>query len=173
MKAMSAIKGVIDKICEIIGTVALGAMSCIVIWQVFARYVLKNAGSVTQALSQYLFVWLIMFGSAYVFGSKEHLTIDILKDKFSPKMTMIVDIITNICLFAFVLIVMVLGGYEYTMKGISAVDASLQISMAFIYVSIPITGVMTLFYAVYNCMQAVVDYKAGKKEVSDPLSGTA
>ena len=173
MKALKAIKGVCDKICAVIGTGCLGIMCVLVIWQVFARYILKNAGSVTSALSQYLFVWLIMFGSAYVYGSKEHLTIDILKDRFGPRMTMIVDIITNVVLFAFVLIICVIGGYNYTVKGLASVDASLQIPMAIIYVSLPVSGVITLVYAVYNCVMAVVDYKAGKIQKSDPLSGTA
>lgn len=172
MKALKAIKGVIDSICAVVGTICLGAMSVIVIWQVFARYVLKNAGSVTGALSQYLFVWMIMFGSAYVYGSQEHLTIDILKDKFSPKLTMIVNILTNICLFAFIMIVCVQGGYNYTIKGLEQVDASLQIPMAYIYFTLPLTGIFTMFYAVYNTIQAVIDYKAGKIQKSDPLSGT-
>ena len=173
MKVMNAIKGVIDKILMVLGTVCLSIMTVIVCYQVFARYILKSPGSVSQALAQYLFVWMIMFGSAYVYGSKEHLTIDILKDKFSPKMTMIVDIITNIILFVFVLVICVIGGWDYTMKGVSATDASLQISMAIIYISLPLTGVVTLFYAVYNSMLAVQNYKQGKIEKSDPLSGTA
>ena len=114
-----------------------------------------------------------MFGSAYVYGSREHLTIDILKDKFSPKVNMIVEIITYVALFAFIAVVCVYGGYLYTVKSAPQVDPQLGISKAILYSSLPITGVITLFYAVYNCFLSVVNYKNGKRELGDELSGTA
>jgi TRAP-type C4-dicarboxylate transport system permease small subunit len=114
-----------------------------------------------------------MFGSAYVYGSKEHLTIDILKDKFGPKTNMVVEIITNVCLFAFVLVVCVIGGYYYTVKSSVQVDPSLLISKAYLYVSVPFTGIITLYYAVYNSIAAVRNYHDGKRQFGDELSGTA
>ena len=61
-------------------------MTCMVSYQVFARFILHNPSAITQTLSQYLFVWLIMFGSAYVFGAREHLSIELIRDKFSPSL---------------------------------------------------------------------------------------
>ena len=173
MKVLNGIKKVFDSILAVLGTVCLAIMTVLVCYQVFARYVLNNPSAITEALSQFLFVWMIMFGSAYVYGSKEHLTIDILKDKFSPKMTMIVDIITNICLFAFVAVVCIYGGWLYTKGQVKQIDANLHISKAILYASVPFTGVITAFYAVYNSVMAVINYKAGKIQKSDPLSGTA
>ena len=111
MKALDAIKNVLNKILEILGTVTLGIMTVLVVYQVITRYVFNAPSPFSEALSQYLFVWMIMFGSAYVYGSREHLTIDLLKDKFSPKLNMIVEVIANICLFAFILLVCVYGGW--------------------------------------------------------------
>lgn len=173
MKALDAIKNVLNKILEILGTVTLGIMTILVVYQVITRYVFNAPSPFSEALSQYLFVWMIMFGSAYVYGSREHLTIDLLKDKFSPKLNMIVEVIANICLFAFILLVCVYGGWKYTASQVNRIDPSLHISMAILYTSVPFTGVITLYYAVYNCISSIRDYQQGKRENGDPLGGTA
>jgi len=173
MKALTAIKNVIDKIIEIISTIILGVMTVLVVYQVVTRYVFNAPSAISEILSQYLFVWMIMFGSAYVYGSREHLTIDILKDKFSPKANMIVEIAANVTLFIFIALVCTYGGYLYTIKSAPQTDAQLGISKAILYSSLPITAVVTLFYAVYNSALAVANYKSNKRTFGDELSGTA
>ena len=173
MKVLDKVKFVIDKFFEVISTIILGIMTILVVYQVVTRYVFNAPSAFSEILSQYLFVWMIMFGSAYVYGSREHLTIDILRDKFPPKMNMIVEICANITLFAFILVICVWGGYLYTVKSAPQVDAQLRISKAIQYCSLPVTGVVTLFYAVYNCFRAVDNYKLHKREFGDELSGTA
>lgn len=173
MKVLDKIKLVFDKLLEIFSVIILGIMTVLVVYQVITRYVFNSPSAISEALSQYLFVWMIMFGSAYVYGSKEHLTIDIIKDKFGPKTNMVVEIITNICLFVFVLAVCVIGGWLYTTKQAVQMDAALQISKSVMYSSVPFTGVITLYYAVYNCVLAVKNYHEGKRSFGDELSGTA
>ena len=173
MKVLNAIKKVFDKILEVLGIITLGLMSILVVYQVVTRYVFNAPSAYSEALSQYLFVWMIMFGSAYVYGSQEHLTIDLLKDKFSPGLNLVVEIITNVCLFAFILLICVIGGWRYTLSQVKRIDPSLHISMSILYASVPFTGVITLFYAVYNCVRSIRNYKEGKRKLSDPLGGTA
>ena len=173
MAVLNKIKHVIDKIFEVISTIILAVMTVLVVYQVITRYVFNAPSAISEILSQYLFVWMLMFGSAYVYGSREHLTIDIIKDKFSPKVNMIVEVITYIVLFLFIALVCVYGGYLYTMKSAPQVDPQLGISKAILYSSLPITGVVTLFYAIYNCCKSVADYKTGKRQLGDELSGTA
>ena len=148
-------------------------MTVMIVYQVVARYVFNSPSAISEALAQFLFVWMIMFGSAYVYGTLEHLTIDILKDKFPPRMNMIVEVITNICLFAFVLLICVIGGYLYTTGQVKQIDAALHISKAIMYASVPFTGVITMYYAIYNCVRSVRNYREGKRKLSDPLGGTA
>ena len=182
MKVFDKIKFIVDKILERslrtvqtigITSATLGIMTVLVCYQVIARYVFNAPSAISEALSQYLFVWMIMFGSAYVYGSREHLAIDILKDRFSPKMYMIVEVITNIFLFAFILLICVWGGWLYTAKQAVQVDPSLHVSKAILYASVPFTGVITLYYAVYNCARAINNYNHGTRTHGDELSGTA
>lgn len=173
MKVLDSIKKVFDKILEVLGIITLGIMSVLVVYQVVTRYVFNAPSAYSEALSQYLFVWMIMFGSAYVYGSLEHLTIDLLKDKFSPGLNLVVEIITNLCLFAFILLVCVIGGWKYTSSQVKRIDASLHISMSILYVSVPFTGIITLFYSIYNIARSIQNFKEGKRKTGDPLGGTA
>lgn len=173
MKVLNVIKNIFDKILEILGTACLAIMTVLVVYQVITRYVFNRPSGFSEISAQYLFVWMIMFGSAYVFGSKEHLTIDILKDKMSPKVYMIVEIITNICLFVFIYVVCVSGGWKYTTGQAIQIDPTIHISMAILYASVPFTGIITLFYAIYNSVIAVFNYKHHVRTLSDAESGTA
>lgn len=172
MNALNKSKSAIDKFIEILSIITLGVMTVLVCYQVITRKVFNAPSAISEALSQYLFVWMIMFGSAYVYGCREHLTIDILKDRLSPKAYMVVEIITNICLFIFIALVCVWGGWIYTQGQAVQMDPSLHISKAILYVSVPFTGVITLFYAVYNCALAVNNYRNNKRTHGDELSGT-
>lgn len=173
MKVLDKIKAVFDKILEVLGIICLSIMTIMIVYQVVARYVFNKPSAFSEALAQFLFVWMIMFGSAYVYGTLEHLTIDLLKDKFPPTLNLIVEIITNICLFAFVLLICVIGGYLYTVGQVKQIDAALHISKAIMYASVPFTGVITMYYAVYNIVRSVKNYREGKRKLSDPLGGTA
>ena len=159
MKVLDNIKKVIDKIVEVICVIILALMTVIVTYQVIARFILHNPSSMSQALAQYLFVWMIMFGSAYVFGVREHLTIDLLRDKFPPVAEMITEIACNIVLAIFILLVCVYGGWMYTKGQAVQIDPSLLVSKAVLYVSQPVTGVITLFYCIYNSALAVAKFK--------------
>ena len=173
MKVLDKIKFVFDKILEVLGIICLSIMTIMIVYQVVARYVFNKPSAFSEALAQFLFVWMIMFGSAYVYGTLEHLTIDILKDKFPPKLNLVVEIFTNICLFVFVLLICVIGGYLYTTGQVKQIDAALHISKAIMYASVPFTGVITMYYAVYNIVRSVGNYREGKRKLSDPLGGTA
>lgn len=172
MYALNKIKFVVDKFTEVICTIILGVMTVLVTYQVFARYVMHNPSSITEALSQYLFVWMIMFGSAYVYGSREHLTIDLLRDKFSPRGEMITEIACNICLSVFVILVCIIGGWMYTQGQVNQIDPSLMISKSVLYFSVPFTGVITVFYALYNSVLAVHNFKAGIQETDDGMGNS-
>ena len=159
MKVLGKIKFAIDKVMEVINVIILAIMTVLVVYQVIARFIFNNPSAISEALSQYLFVWMIMFGSAYVFGVREHLTIDLLRDKFNPTAEMITEIACNIVLAVFILLVCVYGGWKYTMGQAVQIDPSLLVSKAVLYISQPVTGIITLFYCVYNSVLAVAKFK--------------
>ena len=48
----------------------------VVMWQVFTRQVLASPSGWTTTVSQYLFIWLVLFSVAMVFGERGHVAVD-------------------------------------------------------------------------------------------------
>ena len=69
------------------------------------------------------------------------------------------NILSNIVLAVFILLVCVYGGWNYTQGQAVQVDPSLLVSKAVLYISQPITGVITLYYCIYNTALAVAKFK--------------
>lgn len=158
---MEAIKNLLDKIIEWFCIIIMGVMTCLVTWQVITRYVFNNPSVFTEQTSQYLFVWLIMYGSAYVFGKREHMQISFVRDLTSGNLRKLIDVIQEIIIAIFVLGVMIYGGYSVSLKQMVQSDATLQIPMGIIYSAIPISGVIVVFYVINNIIQILKNNKEG------------
>ena len=147
---MKRIKYILDKTIEIFCIAIMGIMTLLVTWQVITRYVFNKPSVFTEQTSQYLFVWLVMYGSAYVFGKREHMQISFVRDMAPKNIKKIIDIIQEIIISVFVIGVMVYGGYFSSLKQMAQVDAVLQVPIGVIYSAIPVSGVFIIFYVVYN-----------------------
>lgn len=164
MHVLVAIKKVVDKIMEWCCVAILAIMSVLVTYQVVTRYFFNKPSAFSETLAQNLFVWLVMFGSAYVFGLREHLSITILKDKMSGILRLAVEIVTEVVIAAFTVSVMIIGGYNGALKQMTTLDAALQIPVGWIYSAIPFCGIITIFYVIYNIASLVREYRASSAE---------
>lgn len=148
-------KMVVDKLLSLLLITIVGLMTILVTYQVVTRYVFESPSAISEVLSRYLFVWLVLFGSAYVFGSREHMAIAFVKDKFSPKIRLLIDMLIELITVAFALTVMIAGGYNSALRQMWQMDSALQIPMGMIYAAIPISGVLMLFYFLCNEVRLV------------------
>ena len=73
-----------------------------------------------------------------------------LADKLNKKKLTILNAIIEITIIAFALIVMVYGGISITSLSMTQKTASLGIPMGYVYIVIPITGVVIAVYGVLN-----------------------
>ena len=65
---MESAKRILDRIIEWVCVVLLAVMTILVTFQVVVRYFFNSPNAYTESLSKYMFVWMVMYGSAYVFG---------------------------------------------------------------------------------------------------------
>lgn len=147
---MNNIKHLIDKIVEIICIILLSAMTLLVTYQVIVRYFFNAPSTFSEVLSKYLFVWLVMLCSAYVFGLREHMNIGFLRDKLPLKAKLIVEIISEVVILVFAWSIMIIGGSSGAMRQMIQLDSALEIPIGLIYMIIPISGALISFYFLYN-----------------------
>jgi TRAP-type C4-dicarboxylate transport system permease small subunit len=128
-----------------------------VLWQVFSRYVLNSPSSFTDELAGYLLIWVSLLGAAYVAGKKEHLAIDILLQKSSPARQRVLNIVIQSVIIGFAATVMVIGGswLVYTRFYLGVQSASLQLSLGYVYIVLPLSGLIIIFYSIHHLIDVI------------------
>ncbi|MGY2576041.1 TRAP transporter small permease [Vibrio sp. C8] len=158
-KVFSVVKHWLDKIVSWFCISIIALMTILVTYQVIVRYVFNDPSAVSEVLSRYLFIWLVLFGSALVFGLKEHMAISFIKEKFSQKTQIIVEAFIELAIVTFALSIMIFGGYSSATRQMWQLDSALQIPMGTIYAAIPISGALMVFYFIHNELQLVERWK--------------
>ena len=72
---MEKFKSILDKAISTICVVIFIAMVLLTTYQVVVRYVFSSPSSISEVLTRYLFVWLILLSATYVFGKRDHICI--------------------------------------------------------------------------------------------------
>ncbi|MDF2586850.1 MAG: transporter small permease [Anaerocolumna sp.] len=156
---MDSIKRILDKTIEWICVILLSLMTILVTYQVIVRYFFNNPNAYTEIISKYMFVWLIMYGSAYVFGLREHMNIAVVREKMPAKARIIIEIISEVIIVLFTVGVLVYGGFKQMADQMVQLDATLQIPMGVIYSAVPISSCFIIFYFLFNERNLLREFK--------------
>ena len=164
------LKKVIDKILSWVLIILMAVITLNVLWQVFSRFVLQNPSSFTEELARYMLIWIGILGAAYVAGQKLHLAIDLLSTKLKGTSKSSLEIFIQLSIFVFSFFVMVIGGIRlvYITLELNQISAALQIPLGYVYLVLPISGVLMMFYSVYFVVEEILKIKSTK----NPLGNT-
>ncbi len=149
MKA-SEIRKQVDQVVSIILIIILALMVLNVSYQVFTRYFTDTPSSFTDELSRYLMIWLGLLGAAYIAGRDQHVSIDVLVNKFSPKWKKIAWYFTNWSIILFAVFGLIIGGGNlvYITLVLNQNSPTLSIPLGVVYLIIPLSGLLVVFYKV-------------------------
>jgi len=151
---------ILDKVNRVLEIVLIFLTSILVLdvlWQVFSRYVLSSPSSFTDELAGYLLIWVSLLGAAYVAGKREHLAIDILLQRSGPERQRILRILIQSVILGFSATVLVIGGswLVYTRFYLGVKSAALQIPLGYVYIVLPISGLLIIFYSIGHLKEAI------------------
>lgn len=151
----------IDKILERFLVVLMSILVIDVLWQVISRYVLSSPSSFTDELAGFLLIWVGLFGAAYVAGKNEHLAIDLLVQRSGPARRKFLELFISICIVIFSLTVLVIGGVwlVYTRFALDVKSAALEIPLGYVYIVLPISGLLIIFFTIDNVIQFLKAHK--------------
>ena len=147
---MIKLKNILTKILEVICVIMFAFITIVGTYQIVTRYVFNAPSTVSEELLTYSFTWLALLAAALVFAKREHMRMGFLADKLSEKNLTILNVVIEIITIAFALIVMVYGGISITSLSMTQKTASLGIPMGYIYIVIPITGIVIAVYGILN-----------------------
>lgn len=150
---MEKFRKVMDKSLEVIGSLILSVMVLVVLYQVFARTVLGNPSTLTEEFVRFSLVWLSMLASAYVVGKKGHLAVTLLSEKLQGKNRRILEFVVQILFLFFAGVIMVFGGWNAVSITLGQISPSLSIPMGYVYLSVPVSGVIMFIYSLMNVFE--------------------
>lgn len=160
---MIKIRTFLDKALEIACVILFVFITIIGSYQIITRYVFNSPSTISEELLIFSFTWLSLLASALVFGKKEHMRMSFLADKITGVKAIYLSILTEVIIFIFSAIVLVYGGAKITNLTMTQITASLGVVMGYIYIIIPITGVLILIYNILNVGDLLNKLKEGGK----------
>ncbi len=142
----------LNRVLEVFLVILMSILVLDVLWQVFSRYLLSSPSSFTDELAGFLLIWVGVLGAAYVAGRQEHLAIDILIQRSSPKRQQNLRFIIHSLILLFALSVMVIGGASlvYSRFVLEVKSAALQLPLGYVYSVLPISGAIIVYYEIIH-----------------------
>ena len=121
------------------------------LWQVFTRFVLRDPSTFTEELARYLLIWVGLLGAAYAAGQRKHLAVDLLPTRLAGRARRRLLRFIEACVLVFALAVLVVGGGRlvWVTLYLQQTSAALQVPLGYVYLALPLSGLLIAFYAAY------------------------
>jgi TRAP-type C4-dicarboxylate transport system permease small subunit len=142
----------IDRVLAIFLMLLMAAIVIDVSWQVLSRFIVGKPSSFTEEVARFLLIWIGILGAAYAFRTHAHLGLDLITNKLPFEKRVRADLVVQLICFAFAASVMVYGGINlvHLQLELGQTSAALQIKMGYIYLVIPLAGLLICIYAIDN-----------------------
>lgn len=139
----SAIVGWLEYCEESLLLAAMATTFALLLLQVFSRYVFNWPLAWTEELARYLFVWSVFIGASQAMRTREHIAIGMVVDRLPRRLAIVVALVMSALVASFLLVVIV-KGIELAAKVADLPSTALEVSMAFVYVPVPLAGAIML-----------------------------
>lgn len=128
-------------------------------WQVITRFLLPQPSSFTEEIARFLLIWISLLGAAVAYRNKDHLGFDLIVSKVPIRHQSKIAAFNSLVACFLAIVVLGIGGGNvvyivYTLEQYSSV---LGINMAYIYMVIPVTGILFLLFAVDNLLKLATE----------------
>ncbi|MGH4050078.1 MAG: TRAP transporter small permease [Clostridium sp.] len=156
---MANFKLKLTKILEIICISLFAIITIIGLYQIITRYVFNSPSTISEELLTFLFTWMALLSAALVFGKREHMRMSYVANFFKGKNSIYLSIFSEVVVLLFAVLILIYGGISITKLTTIQITASLGVSMALVYVVVPISGVLTVIYNILNINELMIELK--------------
>jgi len=166
---VGGVRRVVDRVLEWLLVAFMSLMVVNVLWQVATRFLFRNPSSFTEETARYLLVWVGILGGAYAVGKRIHLAIDLLPSKLAGRRKAMLELFIEACIFVFAALVLVFGGsgLVWLTLDLGQTSAALQIPLGFVYLVLPLSGLLMMFYSALHGAEALNQLRAPGDTIDD------
>lgn len=164
LKKYSKFLDFVEKIEKALLAVTVGAMVVFMLYQVILRYIFRASNAWSEELVGYLFVLDVMLGASIAIRRNSHLQIDVLINRFPPKVKNIFTIVATAVGVVFLCFL-----FQYSVglckTATTNISAGLHISMAIPYAVMPVGEVLMILSSIEVILKNIAEFR-GDKEAS-------
>ena len=142
-----------------IAAVLLSAMTLLVLYQVFTRYVLNSPAAFTEEIVRYLLIWTGFIGAAYAFSTREHMALTLVRDKLTGRPHQILVIFIDALILLLAIFVITIGGYKLAVSARAEFSALLGVPRTLVYSIAPISGIFIIIAQIINLYEDITGNK--------------
>ena len=163
------IKECMVKLLEWILILLVAGLVLDVLWQVFSRFVLNDPSSWTDELATLLIIWVAMIGASVAFIRNNHLGVDYFVGKLKPRPRLISEILVQILICLFAVVVLLLGGAKLVMLTLltEQVSPALLVKMGHVYMALPLSGLVIALTSIETAIKKIGALNQVPREVSE------
>lgn len=156
MIAFTKMIDVINQYLRILLAIMMVLLVVDVTWQVLTRFMFEQPSSFTEEVARFLLIWISLLGGAYAYHQHSHLGFDLIVKNLSRNKAAMIYRLCCVLVAIFAISVLIIGGLNlvnitWTLGQHSAV---LNVPMAFIYLVLPLSGLLFLLYSTYFLITA-------------------
>ena len=141
----------VDRVATFLAVVALAAMTAVTTLQIVCRFFF-TALSWSEELSRYLMVWLTFLGASMGVKRGTHIAVTFAVSPLAPRWRQGLALLVQLLALYFFLLVALYGWKLMNLQAFQ-VSAGLGISMRYVYVSLPVGGLLCAVHIVSEILQ--------------------
>lgn len=125
----------------------------------------------TEEVAINLLMWVSLLGASVAYGTKAHLGVDYFVGKLHPQAQTLVEILVNLIVGIFSILILIGGGYVLVSKSLQGggILPALQIKIGYTYLAVPISGLFILLFSIENIVEVIF----GKRTTTAPTAADA
>lgn len=142
---------------NVVARVLLGVTSLMLCVAVIGQFILRWVGMSLPWATEfacYIFVWTTMLGSAVASRHLLHIGVDLVINLFRGKTRTFLMIVADLILIGALILFTVASG-EYTIAQIPHKGTTVPVSLAWFYVSLPLSGVIMIYYTFVQLLENI------------------
>lgn len=145
----------------------------LVAWQVFTRLVLDQPSAWSEEAARHTFVWVSLIGIAIAVGEKADVIMDFLVERLPVGVQRVADVVAYLATLAFVLYVMVYGGFQQSVLAWGQQNPLLPLTQGQLYLALPVSGVLLTVYLTIHLVGTFFPGYQGHVGVDEDLEAAA
>tara|TARA_R100001509_G_scaffold85238_1_gene48529 strand:- start:320 stop:823 length:504 start_codon:yes stop_codon:yes gene_type:complete len=166
---LQSLKHGIERLLLVIISITLCGMVVLMLWQVFTRYVLATPALFTEETLRFTMIWMALLGSAYCFGSRKHLSLDLLVFLGPMWWRKGLAMLNGVISIAFASFTMLIGGWGASMSAMAQLSPIMQIPMGMVYLAVPVSAGLIILLQALNIILIGLGQLAPVEEVQETV----